>query len=141
MAEFDFFLVFVLVLVPIQILLFCLSPSIRYSNKSSSFTVAASITPQKRKKPNADGDVPQTKNTVAVLNELRRNLIYKLESQHGPVHAPVFTMSVIVDGQTYIGRGRSKKIARIEAAAAALRNFIQFKDGATLVSTHFNFKF
>lgn len=74
----------------------------------------------------------QTKNTVAMLNELRQGLIYKLEGQTGPVHAPVFTMSVEVDGQKYIGDGRSKKIARIQAAAAALRSFIQFKDGAAL---------
>ncbi|XP_017460555.1 PREDICTED: double-stranded RNA-specific editase Adar-like, partial [Rhagoletis zephyria] len=31
-----------------------------------------------------------------------------------------------------MGQGRSKKIARIEAAATALRSFIQFKDGAVL---------
>lgn len=37
-----------------------------------------------------------------------------------------------VDGQQYTGQGRSKKIARMEAAAAALRSFIQFKDGAAL---------
>uniref|UniRef100_A0A1I8NFG5 Uncharacterized protein n=1 Tax=Musca domestica TaxID=7370 RepID=A0A1I8NFG5_MUSDO len=37
-----------------------------------------------------------------------------------------------VDGQKYLGQGRSKKIARIEAAATALRSFIQFKDGAVL---------
>lgn len=37
-----------------------------------------------------------------------------------------------VDGQQYTGQGRSKKIARIQAAAAALRSFIQFKDGAVL---------
>lgn len=37
-----------------------------------------------------------------------------------------------VDGQKYMGHGRSKKIARIQAAEAALRNFIQFKDGAAL---------
>ncbi|XP_021697911.1 uncharacterized protein LOC5574970 isoform X2 [Aedes aegypti] len=75
---------------------------------------------------------PQTKNTVAVLNELKRNLVYNMESQTGPVHAPLFTMSVVVDGQKFMGHGRSKKLARIEAAAAALRSFIQFKDGATL---------
>nr|XP_029710932.1 double-stranded RNA-specific editase Adar-like isoform X2 [Aedes albopictus] len=55
-----------------------------------------------------------------------------MESQTGPVHAPLFTMSVVVDGQKFMGHGRSKKLARIEAAAAALRSFIQFKDGATL---------
>lgn len=37
-----------------------------------------------------------------------------------------------VDGQKYTGQGRSKKVARIEAAATALRSFIQFKDGAIL---------
>ncbi|XP_044317360.1 double-stranded RNA-specific editase Adar isoform X6 [Drosophila rhopaloa] len=76
--------------------------------------------------------IPQPKNTVAMLNELRHGLIYKLESQTGPVHAPLFTISVEVDGQKYLGQGRSKKVARIEAAATALRSFIQFKDGAVL---------
>lgn len=41
-------------------------------------------------------------------------------------------MSVVVDAQKYTGQGRSKKIARNEAAASALRNFIQFKNGAAL---------
>uniref|UniRef100_A0A182J6M5 Uncharacterized protein n=1 Tax=Anopheles atroparvus TaxID=41427 RepID=A0A182J6M5_ANOAO len=76
--------------------------------------------------------VPQTKNTVAVLNELKRNLVYKVESQTGPVHAPLFTISVVVDGQKFVGSGPSKKLARVAAAASALRSFIQFKDGATL---------
>uniref|UniRef100_A0A182R7I6 Double-stranded RNA-specific editase Adar n=1 Tax=Anopheles funestus TaxID=62324 RepID=A0A182R7I6_ANOFN len=76
--------------------------------------------------------VPQTKNTVAVLNELKRNLVYKVESQTGPVHAPLFTISVVVDGQKFVGTGPSKKLARVAAAASALRSFIQFKDGATL---------
>ncbi|XP_030377950.1 double-stranded RNA-specific editase Adar-like isoform X1 [Scaptodrosophila lebanonensis] len=76
--------------------------------------------------------IPQPKNTVAMLNELRHGLVYKLETQTGPVHAPLFTISVEVDGQKYMGQGRSKKVARIEAAATALRSFIQFKDGAVL---------
>lgn len=42
------------------------------------------------------------------------------------------TWNFQVDGQKYVGQGRSKKIARIQAADAALRNFIQFKDGAAL---------
>ncbi|KAL7030630.1 hypothetical protein ACKWTF_006732 [Chironomus riparius] len=37
-------------------------------------------------------------------------------------------MSVLVDGQKYIGQGKSKKLARIDAATCALRDFIQFKD-------------
>lgn len=32
----------------------------------------------------------------------------------------------------YYGEGKSKKIARVEAATTALQSFIQFKDGATL---------
>lgn len=39
-----------------------------------------------------------------------------------------------MDGQSYTGQGRSKKLARMDAAAVALRSFIQFKDGAALVS-------
>jgi dsRNA-specific ribonuclease len=39
---------------------------------------------------------PQPKNAVAILNELKKNLVYELESQEGPYHAPVFTMSVLV---------------------------------------------
>ncbi|XP_058443449.1 double-stranded RNA-specific editase Adar isoform X2 [Malaya genurostris] len=119
------------------------SPSRRVTKrKSSSVNIAAgSATARKRRKlqqtqlkagePSAE-QIPQTKNTVAVLNELKRNLVYNLESQTGPVHAPLFSMSVVVDGQKFVGHGRSKKLARIEAAAAALRSFIQFKDGATL---------
>lgn len=42
---------------------------------------------------------PPQKNTVAMLNELRQGLVYELEGQTGPVHAPVFTMSVIVSKQ------------------------------------------
>lgn len=115
-----------------------------------------------------------------MLNELRQGLVYNLEGQSGPVHAPIFTMTVEVcginssniqrhrnmcandwtgnvwfschcsisvfsfcrfycwgctkkvDGEKYIGQGRSKKLARIQAAEAALRNFIQFKDGMAL---------
>lgn len=37
-----------------------------------------------------------------------------------------------VDGEKYVGQGRSKKLARIQAAEAALRNFIQFKDATAL---------
>lgn len=46
----------------------------------------------------------------------------------------VFSFRVVqkVDGEKYVGQGRSKKLARIQAAEAALRNFIQFKDGMAL---------
>lgn len=50
-----------------------------------------------KKKPRTGKErIPQPKNTVAMLNELRHGLVYKLESQTGPVHAPLFTISVEV---------------------------------------------
>lgn len=53
--------------------------------------------PPKKKMKNGIASVtPQPKNTVAMLNELRQGLIYTLEGQAGPVHAPIFTMSVEV---------------------------------------------
>jgi dsRNA-specific ribonuclease len=54
---------------------------------------------RKRRKgngPAAGPQEPQPKNAVAILNELKKNLVYELESQEGPYHAPVFTMSVLV---------------------------------------------
>lgn len=51
------------------------------------------------KKKSGKERVPQPKNTVAMLNELRHGLIYKLESQTGPVHAPLFTISVEVSAR------------------------------------------
>lgn len=52
--------------------------------------------PQNKKPKNVKERIPQPKNTVAMLNELRHGLIYKLDSQSGPVHAPLFTISVEV---------------------------------------------
>lgn len=54
---------------------------------------------RKRRKGNGSGSSnqePQPKNAVAILNELKKNLVYELESQDGPYHAPIFTMSVVV---------------------------------------------
>lgn len=58
--------------------------------------------PNNNKQQNGDAPVNQTKNTVALLNELRKNVVYEVESQNGPVHAPVFTMSVVVCTVSYI---------------------------------------
>lgn len=56
--------------------------------------------PPKKKKKSILGLIApsQPKNPVALLNELRQNLIFDLVSQTGPVHAPVFTMKVAVSG-------------------------------------------
>ncbi|XP_046397607.1 double-stranded RNA-specific editase Adar-like isoform X2 [Ischnura elegans] len=80
--------------------------------------------------PGADPSVllTPTKNAVCALNELRPGLTYTLVSQVGPVHAPLFTISVEVNGQSFRGTGRSKKRAKKSAAEAALRSFVQFKN-------------
>lgn len=55
-------------------------------------------------------------NALMRLNQIRPGLQYKLLSQSGPVHAPVFTMSVDVDGMTYEASGPSKKTAKLHVA-------------------------
>lgn len=50
------------------------------------------------------------------LNQLKPGLQYKLVSQTGPVHAPIFTMSVEIDGSTFEASGPSKKTAKLHVA-------------------------
>lgn len=66
------------------------------------------------------------RNPVAILNEFRNNLVYDVVEQKGPPHAPIFKVCVNVDGHKYVGVGKSKKIAKCNAAQEALRSFIQF---------------
>lgn len=72
------------------------------------------------------------KNPVALLNELRPGLEYKIIERVGPVHAPIFTMSVKVDNQEYEGRGTTKKKAKAKAAENALRSFIQLPNSTEM---------
>ncbi|XP_029942970.1 double-stranded RNA-specific editase 1-like [Salarias fasciatus] len=67
------------------------------------------------------------KNALTRLNELRPGLPYRLESRSGPVHAPLFVMSVEVDGRMFRGSGPNKKSAKQDAAETALRSFIQLR--------------
>ena len=60
-------------------------------------------------------------NALMRLNQIRPGLQYKLLSQSGPVHAPVFIMSVDVDGTTYEASGPSKKTAKLHVAAKVLQ--------------------
>uniref|UniRef100_A0A8C6UBW6 Spermatid perinuclear RNA binding protein n=1 Tax=Neogobius melanostomus TaxID=47308 RepID=A0A8C6UBW6_9GOBI len=46
---------------------------------------------------------------------------YRLLSQSGPVHAPVFTMSVDLDGTIYEASGSSKKTAKLHVAVKVLQ--------------------
>uniref|UniRef100_A0A673A7S5 Double-stranded RNA-specific editase 1-like n=1 Tax=Sphaeramia orbicularis TaxID=375764 RepID=A0A673A7S5_9TELE len=83
--------------------------------------------PKKRKK--APGPV-LPKNALMQLNEIKPGLQYKLLSQTGPVHAPVFAMTVEVNGQLFEGSGPTKKKAKLSAAEKALRSFVQFPNAS-----------
>ncbi|ETE60035.1 Interleukin enhancer-binding factor 3 [Ophiophagus hannah] len=67
-------------------------------------------------------DPPQAMNALMKLNQLKPGLQYKLVSQTGPVHAPIFTMSVEVDGITYEASGPSKKTAKLHVAVKVLQD-------------------
>ncbi|XP_034027763.1 double-stranded RNA-specific editase B2 isoform X2 [Thalassophryne amazonica] len=66
------------------------------------------------------------KNALVQLNELRPGLQYRMVSQTGPVHAPVFSIAVEVNGLTFEGTGSTKKKAKLRAAELALKSFVQF---------------
>uniref|UniRef100_A0A8C9RFQ3 Adenosine deaminase RNA specific B1 n=1 Tax=Scleropages formosus TaxID=113540 RepID=A0A8C9RFQ3_SCLFO len=83
--------------------------------------------PKKRKK--TPGPV-LPKNALMQLNEIKPGLQYKLLSQTGPVHAPVFVMTVEVNGQLFEGSGPTKKKAKLSAAEKALRSFVQFPNAS-----------
>uniref|UniRef100_A0A3B4CYW2 Adenosine deaminase RNA specific B1a n=1 Tax=Pygocentrus nattereri TaxID=42514 RepID=A0A3B4CYW2_PYGNA len=83
--------------------------------------------PKKRKK--TPGPV-LPKNALMQLNEIKPGLQYKLLSQTGPVHAPVFAMTVEVNGQLFEGTGPTKKKAKLNAAEKALRSFVQFPNAS-----------
>uniref|UniRef100_A0A4W3H7N1 Adenosine deaminase RNA specific B1b n=1 Tax=Callorhinchus milii TaxID=7868 RepID=A0A4W3H7N1_CALMI len=70
------------------------------------------------------------KNALMQLNEIKPGLQYKLLSQSGPVHAPVFLMAVEVNGQTFEGSGPTKKKAKLHVAEKALRSFVQFPNAS-----------
>ncbi|XP_072235363.1 double-stranded RNA-specific editase 1-like [Leuresthes tenuis] len=83
--------------------------------------------PKKRKK------VPGPslpKNALMQLNEIKPGLQYKLLSQTGPVHAPIFVMTVEVNGQLFEGSGPTKKKAKLNAAEKALHSFVQFPNAS-----------
>ncbi|XP_033915140.3 double-stranded RNA-specific editase B2-like [Acipenser ruthenus] len=70
------------------------------------------------------------KNALVQLNELKPGLQYKMVSQTGPVHAPVFSISVEVNGLTFEGMGPTKKKAKMKAAELALKSFVQFPNAS-----------
>lgn len=79
------------------ILLYFFSLSKLIGEHTFFFIVVASSRKRARKgNSSSTANEAQPKNSVAILNELKKNLVYELESQEGPYHAPVFTMSVVV---------------------------------------------
>uniref|UniRef100_A0A8B9J7J8 Interleukin enhancer binding factor 3b n=1 Tax=Astyanax mexicanus TaxID=7994 RepID=A0A8B9J7J8_ASTMX len=65
---------------------------------------------------------PQAMNALMRLNQLKPGLQYKLISQTGPVHVPVFTMSVEVDGKNFEASGPSKRTAKLHVAVKVLQD-------------------
>ncbi|XP_036000198.1 spermatid perinuclear RNA-binding protein isoform X3 [Fundulus heteroclitus] len=70
-------------------------------------------------------------NALMRLNQIHPGLQYRLLSQSGPVHAPVFTMSVEIQGTTYQATGNSKRTAKLQVALKALQalGFVLGSDG------------
>lgn len=70
-------------------------------------------------------------NALMRLNQIHPGLQYRLLSQSGPVHAPVFTMSVEVQGTTFQATGNSKRTAKLQVALKALQalGFVLGGDG------------
>ena len=75
------------------------------------------------------------KNAVVTLNEIKPGLEYCLVEHSGPVHNPTFAIEVTLNGERFRGQGRSKKVAKHQAAEAALRSFVQFKDTCAIQAT------
>uniref|UniRef100_A0A3B4ZWI5 Double-stranded RNA-specific editase B2-like n=1 Tax=Stegastes partitus TaxID=144197 RepID=A0A3B4ZWI5_9TELE len=107
----------------------------------------------KRKQPLADGKdrllyhstckraswAVTQKNALVQLNELRPGLRYEITSRTGPLHAPVFSVGVEVNGFCYEGQGSTKKQAKMRAAEVALQSFIQFPNASQAQASMGNF--
>ncbi|XP_018417898.1 PREDICTED: LOW QUALITY PROTEIN: interleukin enhancer-binding factor 3 [Nanorana parkeri] len=77
---------------------------------------------KKIQKKDDKAEPPQAMNALMKLNQLKPGLQYKLLSQTGPVHAPIFTMSVEVDEKTFEASGPSKKTAKLHVAVKVLQD-------------------
>uniref|UniRef100_A0A8C4R1H8 Interleukin enhancer binding factor 3a n=1 Tax=Eptatretus burgeri TaxID=7764 RepID=A0A8C4R1H8_EPTBU len=106
---------------------------------SQTHTMKASVVQVPLKRPSEDwqaddvfvtnklpkkGPEPATpSNALMRLNQFCPGLEYKMLSQTGPVHAPLFTMAAVVQGKTYEANGSSKKIAKLHVAERVLNDF------------------
>ena len=69
------------------------------------------------------------KNALMRINELKPGLQFVFVGQTGPVHAPMFTMSVEVNGVVYQGAGNTKKKSKLDAAEKAVASFVSNAPG------------
>lgn len=70
--------------------------------------------------PNHNHNRMLPKNPLMLLHELKPDVEYRFVSQTGPTHRPEFTMCVNIDEHKFEGTGRTKKLARIQAAQRAV---------------------
>uniref|UniRef100_A0AAY4B277 Interleukin enhancer-binding factor 3 n=1 Tax=Denticeps clupeoides TaxID=299321 RepID=A0AAY4B277_9TELE len=75
-----------------------------------------------KKSTDEKAEPPQAMNALMRLNQLKPGLQYKLISQTGPVHVPVFTMAVDVDSKTFEASGPSKRTAKLHVAVKVLQD-------------------
>ncbi|XP_075911150.1 double-stranded RNA-specific editase 1 isoform X2 [Petromyzon marinus] len=71
------------------------------------------------------------KNPLMILNEMRPGLRFDFVAEIGESHARNFVMAVTVDGQTFQGFGRNKKLAKARAAQAVLQGIFNLQLDAT----------
>lgn len=76
--------------------------------------------PKKRYKKPLEFRKVLPKNSLMLLHELRPNVEYRFVSQSGPIHRPMFTMCVDINEHKFEGIGKTKKLARMEAAQKAV---------------------
>uniref|UniRef100_A0A674PK16 Adenosine deaminase RNA specific B2 (inactive) n=1 Tax=Takifugu rubripes TaxID=31033 RepID=A0A674PK16_TAKRU len=81
------------------------------------------------------GGTRSGKNALVHLNELRPGLRYDITARRGPLHAPLFSVGVEVNGVHFEGRGPTVKQAKLRAAEGALRSFIQFPNTSQALAT------
>uniref|UniRef100_A0A8C6W7I9 Interleukin enhancer binding factor 3 n=1 Tax=Nannospalax galili TaxID=1026970 RepID=A0A8C6W7I9_NANGA len=77
---------------------------------------------KKIQKKEEEVEPPQAMSALMRLNQLKPGLQYKLVLQTGPVHAPIFTISVEVDGSSFEASGPSKKTAKLHVAIKVLQD-------------------
>lgn len=64
---------------------------------------------------------PLPKNALAKINDFERGLTFEVQSEEAPVHDQAAVVSLRFKGATYIGVGRTKKMAKLNASEKAIR--------------------